>query len=123
MNAELTLDMKQSVLSQTPEQRVGYFNKLIQEKKTVWTLVDDHGAMMMTAEDEDCIPVWPASEFVQDWIEGEWAHCRPHAISLKDWQDKWLPGLEDDEIQVVVFPVPGEDGLVLEPWELAERLH
>ncbi|MBT1063946.1 DUF2750 domain-containing protein [Bowmanella sp. Y26] len=122
MSAQANPDSKYDILAQTPEQRHKYLLKRLQETQEIWTLVDDDGAMILTTDEEDCIPIWPDAEFAKDWINGDWSHCQPHKITLSDWQHKWLPGLEEDEIQIVSFPVPGEDGLVSAPWEMAEEL-
>lgn len=111
-----------TLLAQSPEQRSSFLLKALSEHKLIWTLVDDDGAMILTTDEEDCIPVWPDEAFAKDWINGEWANCRAHSISLEDWQQRWLPGLEEDGIQIAVFPVPGEDGLIIAPWEMAEKL-
>ena len=39
-------------------------------------------------------------------------------IALKVWQSRWTPGLEDDQLAVVIFPKTNEDGLVITPDEL-----
>ncbi|GAB3025110.1 DUF2750 domain-containing protein [Bowmanella dokdonensis] len=122
MSAELNLDRKYDILTKTPEQRSEYLLSQIQATGEIWTLVDKDGAMILTTDEEDCIPVWPDAVFARDWINGDWSHCKPYSISLSDWQHKWLPGLEDDEIQVVMFPVPDEEGLVMAPWEIADKL-
>ncbi|AWL13398.1 hypothetical protein HMF8227_02950 [Saliniradius amylolyticus] len=104
--------------SQPAHKRAEFFHQKSRQAQQVWTIVDDHGAMLLVTEDEDCIPVWPDEAFVKDWINDDWQHCRPYAISLQDWYDKWLPGLEEDGVSVVVFPVTHESGLIFEPWEL-----
>ncbi|MFC7002939.1 DUF2750 domain-containing protein [Pseudobowmanella zhangzhouensis] len=53
--------------------------------------------------------------FVKEWINEDWAHCRPHKISLQDWQQKWLPGLADDDLDIIVFPLQHDGGVVESP--------
>jgi hypothetical protein len=43
-------------------------------------------------------------------------------ISTKDFLAKWVPGMAQDELMVIVCPVPGEDGEVITPEEFAEQL-
>ena len=100
------------------DKRLKYLLKHMVEQQQVWILTDEHGAVMLTTEDEDCIPVWPHQEFAMQWATGDWQGFEPKSISLKDWQSKWTHGLEDDEIAVVVFPLPEEDGILLDPAEL-----
>ena len=92
------------------------------EQQEVWILTDEHGAVMLTTDDEDCIPVWPHEEFAAEWATGDWQGFEAKAISLKDWQAKWTRGLDDDELLIVAFPLPDEDGIVLEPYEFEDEL-
>lgn len=104
------------------DKRFTYLLKQMIEQQQVWILTDEHGAVMLTTEDEDCIPVWPHQEFAEQWATGDWEGFEAKAISLKDWQGKWTRGLEDDELAVVVFPLPDEDGILLDPAELHYEL-
>lgn len=102
--------------------RLKYLLTQMLEQQEVWILTDEHGAVMLTTDDEDCIPVWPHEEFAAEWATGDWQGFEAKSISLKDWQAKWTRGLEDDELLVVAFPLPDEDGIVIEPYELEEEL-
>lgn len=113
---------KTEILNLNPEQRLKHFVKEVKAHQQIWILTDEHGAVMMTTDDEDCIPVWPNEEFALDWATEEWAGFEPKAITLKDWKIKWTRGLEDDELAVVVFPLPDDDGVVLFPDELEDEL-
>ena len=97
------------------DKRFTYLLKQMIEQQQVWILTDEHGAVMLTTEDEDCIPVWPHQEFAEQWATGDWEGFEAKAISLKDWQGKWTRGLEDDELAVVVFQLPDEDWILLDP--------
>jgi len=121
-DATLTNEQIESTRKMTVEQRLNYFLNQVREKGEIWILTDEHGAVMLTTEDEDCIPVWPSAEFAELWATGEWQGFEPKAITLKHWLNKWTMGLEDDEIAVVVFPVSEDDGLVLDAVELAYEL-
>lgn len=101
------------ILSFNPEQRLKYLLKQCVAEQQIWILTDEHGSVMMTTEDEDCIPVWPNKEFADSWATGEWEGFQAIAISTKDWFQKWTRGLEEDELSVVVFPLPEDDGVVL----------
>ncbi len=104
------------------EKRMQYLVEQVRNHGVIWILTDQHGAVMLNTDDEDGVPVWPAKEFAEQWATGEWSDCEPMAISLNDWRSRWTPGLEDDELSVVVFPLEGEEGLVLYPEELDEAL-
>lgn len=104
------------------EKRYTYLLKNVIENNRIWILTDEHGCVMLNTDDEDCVPVWPSEAFAQDWATGEWANCTPKAIELEAWHQRWTNGLEEDGVEVVVFPNPDEDGLVISPDEFDHEL-
>ena len=48
----------QEILSANSQQRTDYFVEQVKHHQQVWILNDEDGAVMLTADDEDCIPVW-----------------------------------------------------------------
>jgi len=105
-----------------PEQRFKYLCKEVNKQKQIWLLVDEHGCVMLNTEDEDCVPVWPNKEFAEDWATDEWSHCKAEAIDLKKWCERWTPGLEEDELSLVIFPDKALNGLILFPNEFDHEL-
>ena len=101
-----------------PDQRYRYLLEEVVANREIWILTDEHGCVMFTTEDEDCVPVWPNREFAQAWATGEWEACQAVAISLNKWHSRWTPGLADDELAVVIFPNEAQDGLIVSPEEL-----
>ena len=118
----LTEQEIQQYSSQDAEQRFDHLVKRVVETGEIWILTDQYGSVMLNTDDEECVPIWPDAEFAELWRTGEWAECEPMAISLKQWNFRWTPGLEEDGFAVVVFPLPGqggdENGLVVWPEEL-----
>lgn len=90
----------------------------------VWGLRSAGGWAVIDAEGEDCFPVWPHPDFASAWAVGDLADCTPQAIALEAWLKKWTPGMAADGTLVLVFPTNDDDdeGLVMEPEELAEEL-
>ncbi|WP_108650218.1 DUF2750 domain-containing protein [Dongshaea marina] len=122
MSSPLEPSRVDEILRLDAQQRYQYLVKEVVTNQEVWILTDQHGCMMLTTEDEDCIPVWPNSEFAEAWISGEWQHCKAEAIPLARWHSHWTPGMLDDELSLVIFPNQDEDGLVLFPDELDHEL-
>ena len=110
------------ILNFDAEQRLKYLLKQATQDQKIWILTDEHGAVMMTTDDEDCIPVWPNREFAELWATEDWQGFEPISVSLKDWMQKWTNGLEQDELSVVVFPLPEDSGAVLYPDEFEYEL-
>lgn len=112
----------QALLSRNAENRCTYLLEQAKQTNELWILTDDVGAVMFQSEDEDCIPVWPSKDIAKLWCDGDWQACQPHSITLEAWLEKWTPGLEDDEVNILAFPNTQDEGVVLAPWEFADQL-
>ncbi|WP_415884910.1 DUF2750 domain-containing protein [Neptuniibacter sp. QD37_6] len=88
----------------------------------IWILTDEYGCVMLNTDDEDCVPVWPSQELAQAWATEEWSECKPEAISLSVWHERWTPGLEEDGFAVVICPFESQDGIVTYAEELEKAL-
>lgn len=122
MSYELTETERNAALQLNADYRFDHFISKLVEHEELFVLTDEHGVMMLTTEDEDCIPVWPHPEYAQAWAEGEWAECKPQSITLKVWLERWVEGMEQDELCVAVFPTPDQEGIVLEPADVADAV-
>jgi hypothetical protein len=122
MEYALTAEDIKKVTKLDAEQRYDYFVNAVVDLEQIWILMDDEGFVLVTAEGEQCIPVWPHAELADLWIEGELAGCQSKAVDISTWLDKWTTGLNGDELSVAVFPHAEEPGVVISPTELAETL-
>lgn len=118
----LEQDQIDALVAMDSEQRFDYLIGRVVETGQLWILTDEHGSVMLNTDDEECVPIWPDRCFAEHWATGDWQDCEPMSISLKQWNFRWTPGLEEDQLAVVVFPLPqegaDEDGLVVWPEEL-----
>lgn len=112
----------EDLLNQPAEQRYNYLINQIKETGELWILADDVGAVMFNSEQEDCIAVWSAEALAKLWCTDDWAHCNALSVSKDKWLKDWTPGLEEDEVSILIMPDLNDEGIVIEPWELAERL-
>ena len=69
-----------------------------------------------------CIPIWPHPGFAAVWAVSDWADCKPKAIKLDVWWERWTAGLEGDDTVLAIFPVTEGEGMVLTPTELEVAL-
>ncbi|WP_137222397.1 DUF2750 domain-containing protein [Shewanella sp. MEBiC00475] len=110
------------LMNLTPEGRYDYMVEQIKAENVIWTLQDQDGCVMLTTEDEDCIPMWPSEETAALWAVDEWKECEPLAIPLNEFQERWVSGMEDDDLFIAVFPVQEDLGVVVPPYEMNERI-
>lgn len=110
------------LMNMTPEGRYDYMIEQVKANKVIWSLQDDDGCVMLTTEDEDCIPMWPSEETAALWAVDDWKDCEPLAIPLDEFLERWVSGMEDDDLFIAVFPVQDDLGVVVPPYEVNERL-
>jgi hypothetical protein len=122
MNYELTADDLNKLSLLDAEQRYDYFIQAVADLEKIWILVDEEGFVLVDADEERCIPVWPHAELAELWINGDWAQCQAQAIDIATWLDKWTSGLDGDELAIAVFPHAAEPGVVIGPEEFSETL-
>lgn len=112
----------QQLAQMSDQQRFEHFVEQSVHNQEIWLLTDEHGCVMLNTEDEDCVPVWPSQEAAEAWATDDWNECQAEPIALKTWQMRWTDGLEDDGFYVVVCPVEQQEGLVVDPQDLAKEL-
>jgi len=122
MNYELTADDLNRLSVLDAEQRYDYFIQAVADLEKIWILVDEEGFVLVDADEERCIPVWPHAELAEQWINGDWAQCQAQAVDIATWLDKWTSGLDGDELAIAVFPHAQEPGVVIGPEEFADAL-
>lgn len=118
MTAILSQDKISEISNYDQASRISYFFKEVVANNSIWILTDEHGAVMLNTEDEDCIPVWPNEEFATAWATDEWQDCTAEKVSLNKWFSRWTLGLEDDGLAIVVFPNQLDEGCIFEPQEV-----
>ena len=109
----LSLQKLSELMGWSPEKRANYLFKEIQANQEIWILTDKHGCVLLNSDDEDCVPVWPHKACAEMWATGDWAECTAMSLSLKEWQQKWLSGLLQDDLAIAVFPDIAGEGIVV----------
>lgn len=117
------MSQQQSIADADIDSRYQFFLQQAVAEQEVWILTDEQGAVILSNDDEEeCLPVWPDSESAEHWASEEWSHCEAEPISLKVWQHRWVDGLTEDGLLVIVYPGKAGDGMVIEPFELDKEL-
>lgn len=122
MSKSLSHDEFHAISGSSADERYDYFVDAVIQWQQVWTLSSDKGTVLMSSEGEDCLPVWPHSDFASQWATGDWSDCSPMSIDLPAWLERWLPGLEEDGLVIAVFPGTEEEGIVVAPQDLRQAL-
>lgn len=113
----------QNVISLSAFDRYQYFLNKVADWEEVWSVRSADGFRMMSdPQGVLCIPVWPAEPYAQACCQEEWADASPVAVSLEDWMAKWLPGIKNDNRKIALFPLPQDQGMVLDSDQLRQDL-
>jgi Protein of unknown function (DUF2750) len=112
----------ENVRSLAAPERYAYFVRKVADFEEVWGLFAGGWATATDADGRKVLPFWPEEPFAKSCADGPWSGYMPRAIALHDFMDKWLPGMQKDEIMIGVFPTPAEKGVVVSPHVLADDL-
>ncbi|TLU66303.1 DUF2750 domain-containing protein [Thalassotalea litorea] len=118
----MSKELEQQSLKLSAEQRFELFMNRLMSEQQAWILTDEHGCVMLTDGDEDLVPFWPSEETARHWASEEWSKCQPKVLSFDELIDKWLPGMEEDELAMIIFPADDLQGRILHPWEFAQLI-
>ncbi|MDP5031217.1 MAG: DUF2750 domain-containing protein [Paraglaciecola sp.] len=104
-----------------PEERLDYTLAQMIEKGFLWGLFGTDGWVMLKADDDVCMPIWPCQTFATAWVKNDFPNCEPRQIEFTDWLETWLPGMQSNNTLILVFPLgDDEEGIMLEASEMLE---
>jgi hypothetical protein len=114
----------ENVIMLSLEDRYSYFVQKVTDFEEVWGIYHDNGWAVMSDNNSNMvIPFWPEEEFALLCCTEQWEGYVPKAISLNDFMNKWLPGMEKDHRMVNVFLTADEkQGVIIRPLELLKDL-
>lgn len=103
--------------------RYRHFIKKVTDCEEVWGLWESDGwATMGDGAGQVFVPFWPHSNYAAMLANGSWSRYEPNAVTLKDFLEKWLVGLERDKLSLAVFPTPSGKGLSVCPEQCSQDL-
>ncbi len=92
----------------------------------IWGLASNDGWAICASSDDDTIDVYPFWSNEADaalHCVGEWSIFWPVALTLEDFLEDWLPGMDQDEVLAGTNWNEDLEGLEVEPAYLAEALN
>ncbi len=111
-----------NVVGMKAKDRLDYFVRKVADFQQVWGLFKQGWAIAADDEGRLGLPVWPESDFADACATGTWTDYVPTAIPLGDFLEKVRPRLESDNMSVIVFPTPAEQGVFVEPSFLSAEI-
>ncbi|MCC2615860.1 DUF2750 domain-containing protein [Aestuariibacter halophilus] len=121
--SQLTTEQFDALTKLSPEARFDYTLATLIKEGQLWGLYGEKGWLLLQAEDDACLPVWPHEACAKAWEKHDFPDCVPTPISLTDWQSQWLPGMQKNGTLVLVFPLSeDEEGIMLDADEVSQCL-
>jgi hypothetical protein len=117
MSSEIPNDFEE-VQGLSADERVDYLVEKASESQQIWSLHSKAGWVVQSSDGEECFPIWPSEAFAKAWATDDWADCKPKAIPLDAWIERWTPGMVKDGTILAVFPVEDDDCAIMAPDEL-----
>jgi hypothetical protein len=113
-----------AVLALPGQERYGHFVKRVVDREELWGLRSADGWLLL-ADDQGrtLLPVWPADRYALAYRDRQGGHEQLVSIALEEWLEVMLPRLEQDEMDIAVFPLPEGKGVVITPSEHRAHLH
>ncbi|MCH9740226.1 MAG: DUF2750 domain-containing protein [Epsilonproteobacteria bacterium] len=114
-----------AVINLPAQKRYSYFIKKIVDSEEVWSLVDSQGwCLFSDSENNEVFPIWSDAKYASFCVNEYWGESNPKKISLNDFLDKWISGLQKDKRLIGIFPLCNssnlaDKGVVVSP----ERLY
>lgn len=117
--------MDQDNETEAAEENYNRFIERVRETGEVWGLLSEDGWAYCESseyEDTDVVIFWSDRAEAQLHAKAEWSGHKPTLISLDDFLDKWLYGMDDDGSMVGPNWDADLNGVEVEPREIAEQL-
>lgn len=110
-------------------QRQELFLQYVEKAGQVWMKLGKEGFVMIEPTDADGIanfsailPLWPHKDLVHLWAASNSQDSEPAELSLSEFCNTWLPGLQKNNIGLLIFPTDEDTGVVLSAQEMRESL-
>jgi hypothetical protein len=121
---ELPGDELRRVIGTSAEERLAYFVSKSKESGQVWTIgAGEELIVLADDEDQPFVVAFPHPEFGQEWFTTtDLDDVDLVAVGTEDWTREILPGLQEAEIAILVFPTSENEGMLSSPDDLAKLI-
>ncbi|HFB65942.1 MAG TPA: DUF2750 domain-containing protein [Aeromonadales bacterium] len=105
-------------LSSNIKANYALFIDQVLENEEVWALRSDDGWAQCESEnyeDAAVIPFWSEQSYVKDFMAKNWQEYKVSKITLEDFFNDWLPGMDEDGILVGINWSEEYDDIEMEP--------
>lgn len=113
---------RNNILALSENERYEYFIRKVVDFEEVWGLYNDGWALLGDDSGTQVFPFWPEKEFAELCSDDLWKGYTPKPIKLELFLEKWIPGMEKDNLIINIFHTPKSKGKIVKPIELRDDL-
>lgn len=113
-----------AVIALTGSERYAHFIKRVADEEQVWGLYNDGWALAGLNDTEQTVfPVWPAKDYAELCIMGDWKGYEPRSIDLSLFMQEIIPDLEQKGILPCIFYLSNNQGVTPSIKQLLDDLN
>lgn len=105
MTYKITQKEIEQVSALDGQARYAHFIKRVVDWELVWGLHTTDGWASAGSEGVEAFPLWPHPEYAKLQAKGQWQGYVPEPIELEAFLSEWLPSMQNNLVQLAVFPV------------------
>jgi hypothetical protein len=113
----------ENVIKLSSEDRYNYFIRKVADFEEIWGLYNDGWALLGDDANMQAFPFWPEKEFAEICATEQWLGYLPKSITLDNFLEKWIPGMENDELSISIFQTPKSTGKIVNPQKLMNDIN
>ncbi|BFT30627.1 hypothetical protein D210916BOD24_18030 [Alteromonas sp. D210916BOD_24] len=105
------------------EERQELVISYVLKAKEIWLVQGAEGFVMFESDEKVQLPVFPHRDLAQSFVTANGITGDCVNLSLDEFTETWLPGLQKNGVELVMFPTTSDvENLVMEADDLAAEL-
>ncbi|MDN3672426.1 DUF2750 domain-containing protein [Flavobacterium branchiarum] len=113
----------ENILKLSKKDKYDYFIRKVVDFQLIWGLNNDGWALLGDDLDNQIFPFWPEKELAELCAVDKWSGYNAESIDLNLFLEKWIPGMEKDNIFVSIFYTPQSKGLTVSSEKLGNDIN
>ncbi|MBO1254926.1 DUF2750 domain-containing protein [Alteromonas sp. 5E99-2] len=113
MALTLTDTLAQEWAELEAELRQQSFFEYLPSTLEVWGVQGSDGWVMAIRNESECLPIWTHEKLADNWLQKFHPDAKPCRISLNEFKTTWLPGLKNNQVNLLISPSAVKDDVIV----------
>jgi hypothetical protein len=123
MALTLTEELANEWVTLDAELRQSSFFDYLPSTLAVWGAENENGWVMSIHKNVECLPLWSHEVLAKKWLATYHLTANPSEISLHTLKTHWLPGLQKNNVHIMVGASPVlNEAVVMSAQEFSDAL-